>query len=81
MNQKLFGAIVIAGAALAGCRSGILADPDLSPVHDLGVSVDLAARDAAAVVDFASVDAPFCCTDVGGTPDLSGCIPISCILI
>jgi hypothetical protein len=76
VNQKLFGAIVIAGAALAACRSGAIGSSDLAQPRDMAVA------DAAAAVDLAG-DMPTCCWDVppGNMNDLSGCIPISCILI
>jgi hypothetical protein len=83
MNPKLFGAIVVVGAALAGCRTGILAPPDLAiaSIRDLGV--DTAPADLAkAGVDQGSGDLKTCCTFGPGDPaDLSGCIPIQCILI
>ncbi len=84
MNPKLFGAIVlagiaggVAGAALPGCRTGLLPEPDL------GAPADLARADEAAPVDMAGGDLMICCvTGVPGpAPDLSGCIPITCILL
>jgi hypothetical protein len=85
MNRKLFGAIVLTGAALGACRSGVL--PEGGP-RDLAVA-DLATRDQARPVDLAQPpvdmagDLKECCWDIpaGGNLDLSGCIPVSCILI
>jgi len=84
MNPKLFGAIVVVGSTLSGCRTGTFDPPDLAaPVADLGVIVDQARTDQAKV-DLANVDAGAdlqpCCT-FGSGEDLSGCIPITCILI
>ena len=77
MNQKLFGAIVIAGVALAGCRSSAVGASDLAQPRDMAVA------DVNEPVDLVNSDAPTCCWDVppGNMNDLSGCIPISCILI
>jgi hypothetical protein len=88
MNPKLFGAIVVAGVASTGvsaCRTGILASPDLTAVADHAVAHDMALPSfdlAQPVVDFAASDLQQCCTFGPGDPaDLSGCIPIVCVLI
>jgi hypothetical protein len=88
MNRKLFGAIVLTGAALGACRSGIL--PEGGP-RDLAIAdqarrdqgvIDLARPiDLAQPVDMAG-DLKQCCKFGPNDPaDLSGCIPVECILI
>jgi hypothetical protein len=89
MNRKLFHAIVVTGAALGACRSGLLPE---GGARDLAVA-DLARRDQAVVdlarpidqarpVDMAGGDLKECCTFGPNDPaDLSGCIPVECILI
>jgi hypothetical protein len=79
MNPKLFGAIVVVGAALAGCRSGILPTPDLA---DAGAADASVVPDAAVAMDLAKSDLPICCTDlVQPGADLAACTPVMCILI
>jgi hypothetical protein len=81
VNTKLFGAIVLVGASLGACRSGILGPPDLSAATDLA-SRDLATTTdlATPAVDLAHSDLQPCCAN-DPTADLSGCIPINCILL
>jgi hypothetical protein len=94
MNRKLFHAIIVTGAALGACRSGLLPE---GGVRDLALGdlalADLSRRDQALVdlarpidlarpVDMAGGDLKECCTFGPNDPaDLSGCIPVECILI
>jgi len=84
VNPKLFGAIVLVGAAVgvsASCRTGMVPPGDQSVAHDFALGASDLARtvDLAQPVDLAQSDAPMCCDTVGG--DMSGCIVIPCILI
>ncbi len=72
MNPRLFGSIVLVGAALGGCAERAIPIPEREVPPDLG-QLDLAA------LDEARLD---CCSfeDLAGA-DLAGCIPVQCILI
>src|SRR5262245_39028756 len=84
MNRKLFGAIVVTGAALAACRSGLVPTGGDMAQRDLSASSsDLSSPsfDLARPFDMAG-DLKECCKFGPNDPhDLSGCIPIECILI
>jgi hypothetical protein len=87
VNPKLFGAIVLVGAAVgasASCRTGMLAVGESSSDLANGIKpVDLAQPPAIDFaqppVDLAQGDAPIC--SCGSLGDMSGCIVIPCILI
>ena len=85
VNPKLFGAIVLVGASIGGCRTGILGPPDLVAVADLSSRDSLVTLnvDMAQPVDMLPDELHACCVtgSPGEQPDLSGCIPITCILL
>ena len=86
MNPKLFGSIVLVGIAVgvAACRTQLLDGQTGPGAADLHAALDQATMDQASSdlrrVDLGGADLQPCC-DFRNGEDLSGCIPIMCVLI
>jgi len=86
MNGKLFGAIVLVGAAVgaAACRTQLLDGPSGQGIADLHAAVDQATLDQSPgdlpKIDMGKGDLQPCC-DFHNGDDLSACIPVLCMLI
>ena len=86
MNPKLFGSIVLVGIAVgvAACRTQLLDGQTGPGAADLHAAIDQATLDQAAgdlgKVDLGAPDLHPCCV-FQSDQDLSGCIPIMCVLV